>query len=51
MIPFRFGRCRKRNDARFAPALAALALGAMIVLPYLAAYLLNRDMLGDRTDR
>lgn len=50
MLPFRIGELSgAQRRALVAPACAAAVVALVIVLPYLAAYLLNRDVLGDRS--
>jgi hypothetical protein len=50
MMPFRIGDLSKdRLRALLLPALAAAGVAIIVVLPYLGAYMLNRDVLGDRS--
>lgn len=50
ILPFRISDLSKeRRRALLMPALTATGVAMLVVLPYLAAYVLNRDVLGDRS--
>ena len=52
VVPLHLGALPvERRKALVRASVPALAIGALVIAPYLAAYVMNRDIVGERSDR